>query len=59
MGQVLVTTVEIFLVLLPFALEAVRSVDVAATLAVVVYVEARVHLGQWVHSQHLVDLTER
>lgn len=58
-GQVLAAAVEILLVLLPFTLESVRSIAVvAATLAVGADVEAGFHQGQWVHAQHLVDLTE-
>uniref|UniRef100_A0A0E9XGW1 Uncharacterized protein n=1 Tax=Anguilla anguilla TaxID=7936 RepID=A0A0E9XGW1_ANGAN len=58
-GWALVAVV-ILLVLLALALAAVHAVAVLPPpFAVVAHVEARVHLGQRVHAQDLVDLAER
>lgn len=58
--QMRLVTVVVLLVLLALALAAVYPVAVfASSFAVIAHVEARVHLGQRVHAQDLVDLAER
>lgn len=50
--------IKIFFVFLPFGFETVHAVAVSPSLAVIVNVEALVHLGQRIHTEDFVDLSK-